>query len=55
MERNHEYQRRLAQSLIRGFGVEAALDFALENRWDGVLAHIVADAGAAETPHPVSS
>lgn len=42
METNLNYQRRLAQTLVTGLGIEAAMDFARGNDWDGVLAQICA-------------
>ncbi len=42
METNLKYQRRLAETLVTGLGVEAAMDFARENDWDGVLAQMCA-------------
>lgn len=39
METKTEYQRQLAESLIRSFGLEEAAYFALQNQWMGVLAH----------------
>ncbi len=51
METNLNYQRRLAQTLVTGLGIEAAMDFARRNDWDGVLAQMCAtgapDGGAA--------
>ncbi len=38
METNLNYQRRLAETLVAGLGIEAAMDFARRNDWDGVLA-----------------
>lgn len=40
MEQKTDYQRRLAESLIRSVGVEEAFYFALQNQWMGVLAHM---------------
>ncbi len=40
METNLNYQRRLAETLVAGLGIEAAMDFARENDWDGVLAQM---------------
>ena len=34
------YQRQLAESLINTVGVEEAVYFAIQNNWDGVLAHM---------------
>ena len=42
METNVNYQRRLAQTLVTGLGIEAAMDFARRNDWDGVLAQMCA-------------
>ncbi len=42
METNLNYQRRLAETLVTGLGIEAAMDFARENDWDGVLARMCA-------------
>ncbi len=42
METNLNYQRRLAETLITGLGIEAAMDFARRNDWDGVLARMCA-------------
>ncbi len=43
METNLNYQRRLAETLVAGLGIEAAMDFARENDWDGVLARMCAN------------
>ncbi len=40
METNLNYQRRLADTLVTGLGIEAAMDFARRNAWDGVLAQM---------------
>ncbi len=56
METNLNYQRRLAESLVTGLGVEAAMDFARQNEWDGVLAQMCANGapdGGAEARRPV--
>ncbi len=42
METNLNYQRRLAETLVTGLGIEAAMDFASRNDWDGVLAQMCA-------------
>ncbi|MFB3134486.1 MAG: hypothetical protein ACE1Y3_02005 [Rhodospirillales bacterium] len=47
METNLNYQRRLAHTLVTGLGIEAAMDFARRNDWDGVLARMCAT-GAAD-------
>ncbi len=44
METKTEYQRQLAESLIRSVGVEEAVYFALQNQWMGVLAQLPSDA-----------
>ena len=44
METKSNYQRQLAQSLVRSVGVEEAVYFALQNQWMGVLAHLPKDA-----------
>ena len=46
METNLTYQRRLAETLVAGLGIEAAMDFARDNDWDGVLAQMSASGGA---------
>ncbi len=54
METNLNYQRRLAETLVTGLGVEAAMDFARDNAWDGVLAQMCATGapdGGAEARH----
>ncbi len=43
METKTEYQRQLAESLIRSVGVEEAVYFALQNQWMGLLAHLPCD------------
>jgi hypothetical protein len=48
METNLNYQRRLAETLVTGLGVEAAMDFARRNDWDGVLCAISAPDGAPD-------
>ena len=42
METNLYYQRRLAETLVTGLGIEAAMDFARRNDRDGVLAQMCA-------------
>ncbi|MEE9317440.1 MAG: hypothetical protein V3U48_04020 [Rhodospirillales bacterium] len=34
------YQRQLAESLINNVGIDEAVYFAIQNNWDGVLAHM---------------
>ena len=41
MRSQQEYQRELAVSLIKSVGFEHAVDCALENSWEGVLAQIL--------------
>ncbi len=43
METNLNYQRRLAKTLVAGLGIEAAMDIARDNAWDGVLAQMCAN------------
>ena len=40
METNLNYQRQLAETLVTGLGVEAAMDFASRNDWNGILAQM---------------
>ena len=40
MENATEYQRQIAESLIRSLGIDEAVYFALQNHWEGVLAHL---------------
>ncbi len=40
MENEMEYQRQIAESLIRSLGIDEAVYFALQNHWEGVLAHM---------------
>ncbi len=55
METNLNYQRRLAETLVSGLGLEAAMDFARENDWDGVLAQMCANgAPGGHTPRNFS-
>ncbi len=42
MTGNHEYQRDLAARLVAADGAEAALEFARENGWDGLVQRIEA-------------
>ncbi|MFQ5617620.1 MAG: hypothetical protein ACE5FR_01495 [Rhodospirillales bacterium] len=42
METNLNYQRRLAETLVTGLGIDAAMDFARRNDWSGVLAQMCA-------------
>ena len=52
MKTKSNYQRQLAQSLIRSVGVEEAVYFALQNQWVGVLAHLPKDAPLPTTRCP---
>lgn len=52
METNLNYRRRLAQTLVTGLGVEAAMDFARRNDWDGVLAQMGMSGGAGGHTRP---
>ena len=40
MENATEYQRQITESLIRSLGIDEAAYFALQNHWEGVLAHM---------------
>ena len=40
MENATEYQRQIAESLIRSLGIDEAAYFALHNHWEVVLAHM---------------
>ena len=51
METNLNYQRRLAETLVAGLGIEAAMDFARENDWDGVLARMGANGAPGGHTH----
>ncbi len=44
METNLNYQHRLAETLVTGLGIEAAMGFARQNNWDGVLAQMCLNA-----------
>ena len=52
METKSNYQRQLAQSLIRSISVEEAIYFALQNQWMGVLAHLPKDVPLPTTRCP---
>ena len=43
MENATEYQRQITESLIRSLGIDEAAYFALQNHWEGVLAHMPKD------------
>ena len=38
---NHDYQRQLAESLVRCMGVEPAVHVCRANGWDGVLEKVL--------------
>ncbi len=40
MRSQQEYQRELAVSLIESVGFDSAVDWALQNQWQGVLAQL---------------
>lgn len=40
MHENRNYQRELAECLVRAIGIDEALEFARSNHWDGVLDQI---------------
>ncbi len=50
METNLNYQRRLAETLVAGLGIEAAMDFARENDWDGVFAQMYLNGAKPSAP-----
>lgn len=37
---NHDYQRELAEKLVRSIGLEEAIQVARDNQWYGVLMEI---------------
>ncbi len=41
MRSQQEYQRELAVSLIKSVGFDSAVDWALQNQWQGVLAQLL--------------
>ena len=45
MYENQDYQRQMAVSLVVSMGVNAAVEFAQVNDWEGVLAQIDSVAG----------
>ncbi len=45
MHENRNYQRELADSLIKSVGLDAAVDLARTNHWEGVLQQIHGIAG----------
>ena len=45
MHENRNYQRELADSLIKSDGLDAAVDLARTNHWEGVLQQIHGIAG----------
>jgi hypothetical protein len=40
MQENRNYQRELAECLIKAVGVDNALDMARTNHWEGVVSQI---------------
>lgn len=54
--RQRDYQMELAQSLIGSVGMEAAIDCARQNEWEGVLARIMGlYRGRAQSLTPVKT
>ncbi len=51
---NHEYQQGLAQSLVASLGADSALDFCVQNGWNGVYSSVAALARSKSptTPSP---
>lgn len=41
MPSEREYHRELAVSLMKSVGLKDAIDYALRNRWQGVLAQLL--------------
>lgn len=41
MPSDREYHRLLAESLMKSVGFEDAIDYALRNEWQGVLAELL--------------
>ena len=52
METNLNYQRRLAETLVTGLGIEGAMDFASRNDWDGIPTQICMSGGAGGHTRP---
>ncbi len=40
MQENRNYQRELAECLIKAVGLNGAMDFARTNHWEGVMTQI---------------
>ena len=49
MPSEREYHRALAVSLMKSVGFKDAIDYALRNQWQGVLAQLL---GLAKLPRP---
>ena len=52
MPSEREYHRALAESLLKSFGFEDAVDYALRNQWQGVLAQLLSLAKLTRSPRP---
>ena len=46
-----EYHRALAVSLMKSVGLDDAIDYALRNQWQGVLAQLLSLAKLPPSPH----
>ncbi len=53
MENTTEYQRQIAESLIRSLGIDEAVYLALQNHWEGVLAHLPTGVPSRRARHRV--
>ena len=51
MPSEREYHRELAVSLMKSIGFDDAVDYALRNQWQGVLAQLLSLAKTPPGPH----
>ena len=51
MPSEREYHRALAVSLMKSVGLDDAIDYALRNQWQGVLAQLPSLAKLLPSPH----
>ena len=51
MPSEREYHRALAVSLMKSVGLDDAIDYALRNQWQGVLAQLLSLAKLPPSPH----
>ena len=51
MPSEREYHRALAVSLMKSVGLDEAIDYALRNQWQGVLAQFLSLAKLPPSPH----